>query len=66
MVALMLEPDGVAGQVLRNLGLNLAVVAPAVFKTRIAQMKIVERAVRPVQASTVRKREKCAKNCSRI
>ncbi len=57
MVALMLEPDGVAGQVLRNLGLNLAAVAPQVFKTRIAQMRIVERAVRPVQASTARKRK---------
>jgi hypothetical protein len=57
IVALMLEPDGVAGQVLRNLGLKLSVVAPAVLKTRIAQMKIVERAVRPVQASTARKRK---------
>jgi hypothetical protein len=57
IIALMLEPDGVAGQVLRNLGLKLAVVAPEVLKTRIAQMKIVESAVRTVPASTARKRK---------
>ncbi len=57
MVALMLEPSGVAGQALRNLGLKLHLVAPEVLKIRIAQMKIVERAVRPVQASTARKRK---------
>ena len=53
----MLEPSGVAGQALRNLGLKLHLVAPEVLKIRIAQMKIVERAVRPVQASTARKRK---------
>ena len=65
MVALMLEPSGVAGQALRNLGLKLHLVAPEVLKIRIAQMKIVERAVRPVQASTARS-AKCAKNCWHI
>ena len=57
LVGLMNEPSGVACQVLLNLGIEPANLRKEVFKIRIAQMKIVERAVRPIQASTPRKRK---------
>src|SRR6478672_11130011 len=56
-LGLMNDPSGVACQVLRNLGIDPATLRKEVFKIRIAQMKIVERAVRPLQASTPRKRK---------
>ena len=57
LLGLMREPDGVAGQALRNLGLKPNKVGRKVFRIRILQMKIVERAVRPVRAGTPRKRK---------
>jgi ATP-dependent Clp protease ATP-binding subunit ClpA len=56
-LGLMNDPSGVACQVLLNLGIEPANLRKEVFKTRIAQMKIVERAVRPLHASTPRKRK---------
>jgi hypothetical protein len=56
LLGLVREPDGVAHQVLRNLGVNADDLQANVLKIRIAQMKIVERAVRPVRAGTPRKR----------
>ena len=55
LLGLLREPDGVAGVVLRNLGLNLDAVREEVLKIRVLQMKIVERAVRLVRATSVRK-----------
>ena len=46
------EPSGVACQVLLNLGVRPDELRKEVFKVRIAQMKFVERAIRPVRAST--------------
>jgi Clp amino terminal domain, pathogenicity island component len=56
-LGLINEPSGIACQVLLNLGIEPANLKKEVFKIRIAQMKIVERAVRPLQASTPRKRK---------
>jgi hypothetical protein len=56
-LGLMNEPLGVACQVLLNLGVNRHDLTKEVFKVRLAQMKIVERIVRPVRASTPRKRK---------
>jgi len=56
VIGLVREQDGVAGQVLRNLGFEPRGLARAVLKSRVQQMKIVERAVRPVRASTPCKR----------
>jgi hypothetical protein len=56
-LGLMSEPSGVACQVLLNLGVEPANLRKEVFKIRIAQMKIIERAVRPIRASTARKRK---------
>ncbi len=57
LLGLFREPDGVAGQALRNLGLELGQVVQGVFRTRLEQVKTVERAVRPVRASTTWKRK---------
>ena len=57
LIALIREPDGVAGQVMRNLGLSLRGVWEESLKIRLALMKIVERAVRPVKASIRYKRK---------
>jgi hypothetical protein len=57
LVGLIKEPDGVAGRVMRALGLNLAEVRRESLKLRLAQMRIVERAVRPVRASSKCKRK---------
>ncbi len=57
LLGLVREHEGVAGQVLRNLGLKLEAVREAVLKIRVLQMTIVERAVRPVRATTPRKRK---------
>jgi ATP-dependent Clp protease ATP-binding subunit ClpC len=56
LLGLVREPDGVAHQVLLNLGVNPDDLQAKVLKIRIAQMKIVERAVRPLRAGTPRKR----------
>lgn len=56
-LGLMNEPAGVACQVLVNLGISLPELTKEVFKVFVAQMKVVERIVRPVQASTPRKRK---------
>lgn len=57
LLGLLREPEGVAGVVLRNLGLNLDRVWAEVLKIRMLQMTAVERIVRPVRASIVRKRK---------
>jgi hypothetical protein len=50
LLGLIHEPDGVAGVVMRKAGLTYDQVRGEVFKIRLAQMRIVERAVRPVRA----------------
>ncbi len=57
LLGLLREPDGAAGQALRNLGLQLGNLVHEVFRTRIELMKTVERAVRPVHAGTPWKRK---------
>src|SRR5437016_8579313 len=57
LVGLIREPSGVAGIVLRNLGLSLQQVAQEAMKVRVMQMRIVERAVRPVHAGIKHKRK---------
>jgi len=57
LVGLMRDPDGLAGRVLKNLGLTLERVRNVVLKIRLLQLKIVERAVRPVRATVARKRK---------
>jgi ATP-dependent Clp protease ATP-binding subunit ClpC len=56
LTGLLREPDGVAGVVLRKCGLNIQETGAEIFKIRLLQMKIVERAVRPVRANIARKR----------
>jgi hypothetical protein len=56
-LGLMNDPAGVACQVLLNLGINRHDLTKEVFKVRLGQMKVVERIVRPVRASTQRKRK---------
>jgi hypothetical protein len=56
-LGLINDPSGVACQVLLNLGINRHDLTKEVFKVRLAQMKTVERIVRPVRASTPRKRK---------
>jgi hypothetical protein len=51
------EPDGVASQVLRNLGVRPESLRSEVFRIRLEQFKVVERAVRPVRAGTAWKRK---------
>ena len=57
LIGLLREPSGVAGMAMRNLGLELRKVCDEALKTRISQMRIVERAVRPVRASVKHKRK---------
>jgi hypothetical protein len=57
LIGLAREPEGVASKVLANLGVKPDDLRTKVIKIRIAQMKVVERAVRPVRASTARKRK---------
>jgi hypothetical protein len=52
LLGLLREPEGVAGQALRVLGLDLKKLQEESLKIRLLQMKIVERAVRPIRAST--------------
>jgi ATP-dependent Clp protease ATP-binding subunit ClpC len=56
LTGLLREPDGVAGMILRKCGLNVEETRAEVFKIRLLQMKVVERAVRPVVANIHRKR----------
>jgi Clp amino terminal domain, pathogenicity island component len=57
LIALLREPDGVAGVVLKNLGVKANQLRAEALRTRIELMKIVERSVRPVPSSTPRKRK---------
>jgi hypothetical protein len=57
LLGLFRESDGVAGKVLVKLGLELTPLREEVLKIRHAQMKLVERAVRPVRGSIERKRK---------
>ena len=57
LVGLIHESEGVAGLVMRGLGLDLAQVRRESLKLRLAQMRIAERAVRPVRAGTKCKRK---------
>jgi hypothetical protein len=57
LLGLISEPDGVAGMVLRSLGLDLAQVRTERLKVHLEQMRIVERVVRPVRAGIAHKRK---------
>jgi ATP-dependent Clp protease ATP-binding subunit ClpC len=57
LLALFRECDGVASHVLRKLGVKPEELRAEALKTRIEMMKAVERSVRPVRASIVRKRK---------
>lgn len=57
LLGLLHEPSGVASLVLRKLGLNLPALEHEVLRIRIAQMKIVERVVRPLRTSATHKRK---------
>src|SRR4051794_18844817 len=57
LLGLISEPDGVAGKVLRNLGLDLARVRSERLKVHLEQMRLVERVVRPVRAGIKHKRK---------
>src|SRR5688572_6612171 len=57
LVGLIHESEGVAGQLMRGLGLDLAQVRRESLKLRLAQMRIVESAVRPVRVGTKCKRK---------
>ncbi len=57
LVGLINEPDGVAGQALRNLGLSLEQVRRQMHKLCLEQMAIVERAVRPLRCGARYKRK---------
>jgi ATP-dependent Clp protease ATP-binding subunit ClpC len=57
LLGLAREPEGVAGNVLLNLGVRRDQLRAEALKIRFGLMKIVERAVRPVRASVVRKRQ---------
>src|SRR4051794_28769424 len=56
LIGLIDEPHGVAGRVMRNLGLDVGRVRAESLRIRYRQMQIVERAVRPVHVSVKRKR----------
>jgi ATP-dependent Clp protease ATP-binding subunit ClpC len=56
LVGLIREPTGVAGRVMRELGLDEGRARGECLLVRLRQMQIVERCVRPVRASTKRKR----------
>ncbi|MGE3244662.1 MAG: Clp protease N-terminal domain-containing protein, partial [Pirellulales bacterium] len=57
LCGLVREPEGVAGQALRSLGLEPNQLAAGVYRERLAQMKFVERIARPVRAGVKRKRK---------
>jgi ATP-dependent Clp protease ATP-binding subunit ClpC len=57
LIALLREPEGVAGVVLSNLGVKTDQLRSEALRTRIELMKIVERTVRPVPSSTPHKRK---------
>jgi hypothetical protein len=56
LIGLIREPSGVAGRVMRDLGLDEQRVRVECLLVRMRQMQVVERSVRPVRASTKRKR----------
>jgi hypothetical protein len=57
LLGLMHEEHGVAHQVLLNLGVKPKELRAEVFRIRITLMKTVEQTVRPLRASTPRKRK---------
>lgn len=57
LLGLTREPSGVAAMALRNLGIDPNTLQREAFKIHLALFTIVERAVRPVRASTPRKRK---------
>ena len=57
LLGLISEPDGVAGKVLRNLGLDLARARTERLKVHLEQMRVVERVVRPIRAGVAHKRK---------
>lgn len=56
-LGLMNDPSSVARQVLVHLGIRPAELTKEVFRVPVTQMTLVERIVRPVRASTRRKRK---------
>lgn len=57
LLGLLREPDGVAGQALRSLGVDLKAAADTIYRERLEQLKFVERIVRPVRVGYLRKRK---------
>jgi hypothetical protein len=57
LIGLAREEKGVAGTVLRSLGITEEKIGREVFRIRLEQFKTVERAVRPVRAGTSVKRK---------
>jgi Clp amino terminal domain, pathogenicity island component len=57
LLGLLSEGEGVACQVLINLGVTPDNLRKEVFRVRLALMKVVERAVRPLHAGTPTKRK---------
>ena len=57
LIGLIREPDGVAGQVMRNLGLQPDAVRAEALQARLKQIRIIERAVRPLRAGVKHKRK---------
>ena len=57
LVGLLRDPHGVGGQVLLGLGLQLEPATQCLYRHRLMQMRFVEGIVRPVRASTSRKRK---------
>lgn len=57
LLGLLHEPDGVAGQALGKLGIQFHLLRNKLLKTRLDQLILVERVVRPLTTTTPRKRK---------
>jgi hypothetical protein len=56
LLGLIKDPDGVAGRVLRKLGLDAGRICAESHRLRLRQMQTIERVVRPLHAGVKRKR----------
>jgi len=57
LIGLLREEEGVAGQVLLNLGLRADTAVESIFRQRLLQLKHVARIVRPLKVGYLRKRK---------
>jgi Clp amino terminal domain, pathogenicity island component len=57
LLGLILQDDGVAARALGNVGLDSREAAHRAVQDRLAQMKIIERIVRPIRTPVARKRK---------